>query len=356
MHNVSSTSKARNGEFLVLDFDGDHLKAVLVELQDRRVSVIKSERYAIPSNIQKGESKKLFGVIADHTNDFFTNSHFDNLGKLEVVAVVHDAVSTLMSVADKVPNCKIGLIVGNGLNACFVKDLTNVETDCPEDDKPIEMFVNTELGALGENGCLNFCRTDFDQLLDEKSNVPKGQLLEKMVGGRYIGELVRLVLEGLTKEGLLFRSVPSRDALFKRDSFSTELVFNIENDTEDTGEPNRHTAETLNGLGVTNFSQEDLQTVRHVCKAVCERAAFLTATSLATLINRIKQPEVTIVVDGYLYMRHPRFHDLMYSKTLELVKPELKFYLVSPRYERSIGAARIVAASLRSRDPQTVNV
>ncbi|KAK7089377.1 hypothetical protein V1264_024985 [Littorina saxatilis] len=406
-----------NGEFLVLDFDGDHLKAVLVKLQDRRVSVMESERYTISSDSKTGEAKnQLFYFIADCTNQFVkgfdlsenilhialivafpckydgpqtvrlvkwtkeinhqgvvgedlhsllrealterrkkkwaTPIRFDNLRKVEVVAVVNDAAGTFMSVADKVPNCKIGLIVGNGLNACYVKDLTHVETDSPEDDKPHEIIVNTELGALGENGCLDFCRTAYDKLLDKQSNFHESQVLEKMVGGRYIGELVRLVLEGLTREGLLFRSVPSRDALFKRDSFSTELVLKVENDTE---EPYKQTADTLNALGVKHFSQEDLQTVRHVCKAVFERAAFLTATSLATLIKRIKQPEVIVVVDGYLYRRHPRFHDLMYSKTLELVKPELKFYLVSPRYERSIGAARIVAASLRSRNPQTMN-
>ncbi|KAK7105292.1 hypothetical protein V1264_016694 [Littorina saxatilis] len=375
-----------NGEFLVLDFDGDHLKAVHVKLQDRRVSVMESERYTFSSDSKTGEAKnKLFYFIADCTNQFVkgfdlsektlhtalivafpckydgpqtvrlvkwtkeinhqgvvgedlhsllrealterrkekwaTPHKFDNLGKLEVVSVVNDAAGTFMSVADKVPNCKIGLIVGNGLNACYVKDLTHVETDSPDDDKQHEIIVNTELGALGENGCLDFCRTAYDKLLDEQSNFHESQVLEKMVGGRYIGELVRLVLEGLTREGLLFRSVPSRDALFKRDSFSTELVLKVENDTE---EPYKQTADTLNGLGVKHFSQEDLQTVRHVCKAVCERAAFLTATSLATLIKRIKQPEVIVVVDGYLYRRHPRFHDLMYSKTLELVKPELK--------------------------------
>ncbi|XP_070201400.1 hexokinase type 2-like isoform X2 [Littorina saxatilis] len=338
-----------NGEFLVLDFDGDHLKAVHVKLQDRRVSVMESERYTFSSDSKTGEAKnKLFYFIADCTNQFVKG--FDLSEKTLHTALIvafpckYDGPQTVRLVKWTKEINHQG-VVGEDLHSLLREALT-------ERRKEKWIIVNTELGALGENGCLDFCRTAYDKLLDEQSNFHESQVLEKMVGGRYIGELVRLVLEGLTREGLLFRSVPSRDALFKRDSFSTELVLKVENDTE---EPYKQTADTLNGLGVKHFSQEDLQTVRHVCKAVCERAAFLTATSLATLIKRIKQPEVIVVVDGYLYRRHPRFHDLMYSKTLELVKPELKFYLVSPRYERSIGAARIVAASLRSRDPQTAN-
>lgn len=47
-------------------------------------------------------------------------------------------------------------------------------------------------------------------------------------------------------------------------------------------------------------------------------------SGLASLINRMNKPEITIAVDGSLYRFHPRFHNLMCLKIQELVKPGLK--------------------------------
>ncbi|XP_070201017.1 hexokinase-like [Littorina saxatilis] len=172
-----------------------------------------------------------------------------------------------------------------------------------------------------------------------------------MVGGRYIGEIVRLVLKGMTKTHLLFGTVPLTSDLFRKNGITTGCVIIIEGDTD---EPYKKTSGVLDGLGVTYYTDDDLKTVRLVCRVVCERAACLTAASLAILVNHINQPEVTVVVDGYLYQRHPRFHNMMYSKTLELLNPGLKFYLESPICDRAVGAARIAAASVSSRHRQTV--
>lgn len=56
---------------------------------------------------------------------------------------------------------------------------------------------------------------------------------EKMISGMYMGELTRLVLEKLTKEGLLFGGKGS-DALFTRGSFYTKYVSEIESDRPGT--------------------------------------------------------------------------------------------------------------------------
>ena len=55
---------------------------------------------------------------------------------MEIVAIVNDAVGTLMSAAHVDRNCEIGLILGTGCNACYMEHLTNVETWDEEKNHP----------------------------------------------------------------------------------------------------------------------------------------------------------------------------------------------------------------------------
>ena len=86
----------------------------------------------------------------------------------------------------------------------------------------------------------------------------------------------------------------------------------------------RNTKQVLDEIGVTNYTSEDCKIVKYICTLVSARAAFLAAAGLATLINRLNKPEMTIAVDGSLYRFHPRFHNLMTLKIQELVKRGLK--------------------------------
>lgn len=89
------------------------------------------------------------------------------------------------------------------------------------------MIINAEWGAFGEQGTLDFIVTEFDRDIDENSINPSKQILEKMISGMYMGELVRLVLEKLTNAGLLFDGKCSGD-LKKRGQFFTKYVSEIE--------------------------------------------------------------------------------------------------------------------------------
>ncbi|XP_070201525.1 hexokinase type 2-like isoform X1 [Littorina saxatilis] len=391
-------------EFLVLELNLPRVELALVRLQDHNASVIESENYTPPTGVQLDTLERLSGFIAMCIFKFTKkrklagkewplalifpfpcqhegpdraclvkltkevtckdvqgqdihelirgaiNKSKKNSSKIQIVAIVNDNVSTLASVADSNPDCLIGLIVDGGLNACYLENRTRISTKGPQDGKAVQMIINTELGALGENGCLNFCRTDNDKELDEYSSRPGSQILEKMVSGMYLGEIVRLVLEGLTRKNLMFRSVSRACNLFHRGCFNTECVMGIESDNE---EPHQNTKKILDHLAVKDYTDEDVKNVRRVCSIICERAACLTAASLATLINHVNLSPVTVVVDGYLYQRHPRFQVMMLNKTRELVNPELEFHLVRPQLERSIGAARIAAAALRSGNSST---
>lgn len=89
------------------------------------------------------------------------------------------------------------------------------------------MLINTEWGAFGENGLLDFVMTDFDRAMDESTINPTKQLFEKMISGMYMGELTRLVLEKLVNAGLILGGKAPSD-LKKRGKFFTKYVSEIE--------------------------------------------------------------------------------------------------------------------------------
>ena len=50
----------------------------------------------------------------------------------------------------------------------------------------------------------NLPRTKYDQIIDEASNKPGEQAFEKLISGRYLGEILRLIICELIDEGVLF--------------------------------------------------------------------------------------------------------------------------------------------------------
>lgn len=143
------------------------------------------------------------------------------LPKLKIAAITNDTVATLVSLAYSVkslPNSRVamGIIVGTGCNATIPMRLTalheskakHVSAKIPEAK---ETVVNTEwtiAGAAPPLRELNIT-TKWDIELDSACARPGFQPFEYMTGGRYIGELIRLVLfdyltsvAGLSKKAL----------------------------------------------------------------------------------------------------------------------------------------------------------
>ncbi|KAE8382475.1 hypothetical protein BDV26DRAFT_253568 [Aspergillus bertholletiae] len=128
-----------------------------------------------------------------------------NLPKLRIAAMTNDTSSTLCSLAYTVhslPNTRavMGFIVGAGSNATVpikIADLheCKIQHIREKDPSAQEALVSTEWtlsSACAPIFELNL-RTKWDTELDKHCQRPGFQPLELMVGGRYVGELVRLV-------------------------------------------------------------------------------------------------------------------------------------------------------------------
>uniref|UniRef100_A0A674IAW7 Hexokinase-2 n=1 Tax=Terrapene triunguis TaxID=2587831 RepID=A0A674IAW7_9SAUR len=197
----------------------------------------------------------------------------------DIMAVVNDTVGTMMTCGFDDQRCEVGLIIGTGTNACYMEELRHI--DLVEGDEG-RMCINTEWGAFGDDGSLEDIRTEFDKEIDRGSLNPGKQLFEKMVSGQYMGELVRLILVKMAKEGLLFEGRITPELLTKG-KFETKHVSAIEKSKEGLNKAK----EILTRLGVEP-SHEDCIAVQHVCTIVSFRSANLVASTLGAILNQLR--------------------------------------------------------------------
>lgn len=395
------------GKFLALDLGGTNFRVLLIELDGAQFEM-DNEIYAIPQEIMLGTGQQLFDHIAECLAHFmekrdvkqyclplgFTFSFpckQEGLTKaklvrwtkgfrcsgvededvvellrdaikrrrdidIDVMAVLNDTTGTLMSCAHKRRDCSIGLIIGTGSNACYMEKLERIES-CKHlankplpgqaaDEEPKQMIINTEWGAFGDNGVLDFVRTKWDHELDEFSINRGNQIFEKMISGMYMGEIVRRILVDLTRRGYLFNGKCSNKMIVPY-KFGTNYVSLVESDR------NGATIQTkwvLNEVfGINEVSDEDVRNVQLICQRVSTRAAYLVSTAVATLLNIMQRDHTTVGVDGSVYRHHPHFHNIMVKKIRELTEPNYSFDLMLSEDGSGRGAALVAAVAHRQK-------
>lgn len=383
------------GKFLALDLGGTNFRVLIIHLNGENEFKMQSKIYAVPQSIMLGKGEELFDHIAECLSNFmkehnvykerlplgFTFSFpLQQLGltkgllsqwtkgfacsgvvgedvvqllkdaiarrgdvQIDVCAILNDTTGTLMSCAWKNHNCRIGLIVGTGSNACYVESVENCGLFDGDTAVKKQVIVNTEWGAFGDNGALDFVRTQYDREIDEHSINRGKQIQEKMISGMYMGELVRLALVRFTKEGLLFDG-QSTDMLNTRGRFFTKFVSEIESDKPGSY---MYCRQVLEELGLDHATDYDCENVRYICQCVSSRAAHLVSAGIAALINRMDEKSVVVGIDGSVYRFHPKFHDLMTAKIRKHIKPDIKFELMLSEDGSGRGAALVAAVACR---------
>jgi len=263
--------------------------------------------------------------------------------KVKVIVLINDTVGTLMSCAYQDNKTAIGLILGTGTNACYIENIDRIDTleDFQEETSFKEMIVNTEWGAFGENGSIDFIRSRYDDEIDKTSiNVGK-QIFEKMISGMYLGEIVRLMILDLIDRELMFveemKKNAYRHALFTKGSFYTKYLNEIESDSNAKFSRTKRILKEL--AGIENPSLQDCTVVKYICNAVTKRAAKLTAAGLAVIIKRMNKSDVTIAVDGSLFRYHPRLQIILEATLKNLINPLNRFQIILSTDGSGRGAA-----------------
>lgn len=149
---------------------------------------------------------------------------------MTVEAVVNDAEAALLSTTYLDEWARVALILGTGVNAALQLPLAALASEKlgsrPESwhQKAKDVPVNTELSIFGGD-VLPITRWD-EQLKIAHPN-PGMQPLEYLVGGRYLGEIVRLILvEGVREVGLLGGCLP--ETIMEPYSLETRIMGDIE--------------------------------------------------------------------------------------------------------------------------------
>nr|KAF6346660.1 hexokinase 3 [Pipistrellus kuhlii] len=222
---------------------------------------------------------------------------------IDVVAVVNDTVGTMMGCELGPAPCEVGLVVDTGTNACYMEEARHVAV---LDEDRGRVCVSIEWGSFGDDGALGSVLTAFDRILDQESLNPGAQRFEKMIGGLYLGELVRQVLAHLAQRGALFGGCTSR-ALLSPGGILLEHVAEMEDASAGTARVHA----ILRDLGLSPGAS-DAELVQQVCTAVCTRAARLCAAALAAVLARLQHSReqqmlhVAVATGGRVCEHHPR--------------------------------------------------
>ncbi|GAB4850317.1 hypothetical protein Ancab_029616 [Ancistrocladus abbreviatus] len=140
--------------------------------------------------------------------------------------MVNDTVGTLGEGIYRDKDCVAGVIFGTGTNAAYVECKAMFPKLQDSDPNREYMIINMEWGNFQSD---SLPRTEYDQELDEKSTHPKEQIFEKMISGKYLGDIVRRVLLKMAQAQFFGQAVP--EELTKEFIVGTDVVSAMHEDT-----------------------------------------------------------------------------------------------------------------------------
>eukprot|EP01128_Nolandella_sp_AFSM9_P005687 TRINITY_DN2803_c0_g2_i1.p1 TRINITY_DN2803_c0_g2~~TRINITY_DN2803_c0_g2_i1.p1 ORF type:complete len:513 (+),score=148.21 TRINITY_DN2803_c0_g2_i1:46-1539(+) len=361
-------SGKEEGIAYAIDFGGTNVRVLKCQLQDGAVKILKVAKKKLPSEYisssasaedlfdflasvivevvdNKDEDVKLgftfsfpyhqtainSGVLINWTKEFATaNVEGEDVCKLlaealdrngapniQVDALLNDTVGTLMagsflhtSSHHSDEGCLIGLILGTGANACYLEKLNKItKMEGVTEESEGDMIINMECGNFGASRLRpghDLHLTQYDQELDQASANTGTQILEKQMSGRYLGEVVRLILRDAMAKGVIFTAYPQ--AFRSPYSFSSEEMSLIEGDSA----PFKQTSNILHEHGVPNQRPGEREFVAKVCHLVARRSARLAATLIAGILKHTHTKSSCLVaVDGSLFEKYPKYKEMM---------------------------------------------
>ncbi|VDN01254.1 unnamed protein product [Thelazia callipaeda] len=268
------------------------------------------------------------------------------LTNVKIKAVMNDTVGQLAAATYKYgPECTIGVVIGYGCNASYLEDTAKIKkfNAATAGYKFDKMVVVTEWEEFGEKGELVDILTRFDQEIDE-SSVHKGkQMIDKLTGALYLGELARRILAQFALDGLLFSGKPC-EKLEEVDSFPTKYISEILSNEEGNFKVCRRICDELDA---PSHCTTDYEIIYEVCHAVSQRSAAVVAAAIAALLRHLNQSPIKIGVGGALVQFHPTYLSLLEKKLHELapLNIQVPWQLVPADEGGAKGAAMIAAVT-----------
>ena len=218
-------------------------------------------------------------------------------------AILNDTVAVLLAAAFRAPSTAIGTIYATGFNSCYLETFGGAKAP---------MVYNIESGSFG-----HFPQNDYDRVLDEASAKPGAQKLEKMISGRYLGELLgRIVQDG--------------DHLVE--------------------------APTFTGEDVSRLAMHGSEAEQRVARALIRRSARLAAMALAAVLRHRADadhlatiPPQPLALDGSVFEHMPGVEQEMRIALRTLLSPNEESGLTFTLEKDASGTGAAIAAILGMR-------
>ncbi|KAF2499999.1 actin-like ATPase domain-containing protein [Lophium mytilinum] len=303
------------------------------------------------------------GTLGQDLGELIMKSCQERNLNVRMDSIVNDASATLLSRAYKDNSTRLALILGTGFNAAVhlpVSALAHSKFgQRPQSwhDQADHVLVNTELSMFGKD---ILPTTRWDDTLNANHTHPDFQPFEHLVSGRYLGEIVRLVLlEAVRTAGLFGGEVP--DKLSEAYSLDTGIIAIFESDDSASLSQACTAFQTAHPLSKPpTFS--DLSFVRHISQLVSHRAAAYLAAGIHALWSLRASAEglspscvgrVSIGCNGSVIEKYPYFKDLCQSYLDELTDlsgAEPHSVVLEPAVESAIFGAAVGVCCLEERE------
>ncbi|KAJ4377660.1 N-acetylglucosamine kinase 1 [Neocucurbitaria cava] len=210
-------------------------------------------------------------------------------------SIVNDSSATLLSRAYEDPSTRFAVILGTGFNISVHLPVSSLAATkykgYPQKwlDEATHVLVNTECSMFGKNV---FPTTRWDDQLNDAHMRPDFQPFEHMISGRYMGEIVRLmIVEAVRTAGLFSGEMPNQ--LNEPYTLDTGTIAAMEMDNSKHLTNATALFQSKHPLSKPP-TYNDIQFVRQISQLVSHRAAAFLATGIHALwVLRIESEGLT---------------------------------------------------------------
>lgn len=227
----------------------------------------------------------------------------------------------------------LGMVSGTGTNTCCALPVREIEKLHRPDDDAL-MLVNLESGSF-----TGVQQGDFDRALDAASENPGAYLFEKMTGGRYLGELCRLMLVGAAQEGVF--SPAAAEKLRGLEALEAPAADRFAATPESGAIP------ALRGA-----DDADLTAAARIITAAFQRAARAITANIAAILLLVggadsRYKPLVVCVDGSLFANSSLLHPAIAETMQAFLADKLKRYCVCKSVDNATMIGTAAAALLR---------
>lgn len=298
------------------------------------------------------------GVIGQDLGNLIESACRKRGLEVRVNAIVNDSSATLLSQAYKDPATTMGLILGTGTNAAIylpVKDLGHDKYGTRDPswfDQAEKVIINTEVSMFGK-GILP--ETRWDEELNRAHVAPDFQPLEYMTTGRYLGELLRLVIAEAVETCHMFGGLMPH-CLCDRYTLDTAILAAVEEDTTVGCISSAERIQKEFGLFSLPTSTE-MAFLRTVIEAVSHRAAAYMATAIHALWSlehgqSEEASKTSVAANGSVVLMYPGFRIRCQKYVAELIaaneystqSPGSHELIIHPTHEATILGVAVAVA------------